>query len=276
MSIFVISDLHRGTGGNRECFDIGDRENQLSLFLDYVEANAGALYTIGDLFEGWMFSMGGIISKHTRFLDRLAAMGARYILGNHDGDLAGMELRHPFLQQPSTPFEATIGEKKFWFMHGHELDTMNSNPLPSWGRIFAIIGGLTMDYADGPIIDDNFLCDDLQAMGDFALSHLSSMFGLRFHRNLIPKEVMRSLTPAQNSGSIKQIINAYAADRTNRGVDIVVSGHLHVRGHVGDWYFNSGTWARKVNSFLEISDSGEVAVFDWVNGVAVPYEGTVI
>jgi len=86
-SIFVISDLHMGDGGARDNFAVGDRERQLSLFLDYVAKEQGELVVLGDLFEFWQMNPSGTITKHLPLLDRLAKMKAVYVVGNHDADL---------------------------------------------------------------------------------------------------------------------------------------------------------------------------------------------
>ena len=54
------------------------------------------------------------------------------------------------------------------------------------------------------------------------------------------------------------------------GYDVLIAGHTHQPGRIEDWYFNSGTWARKTNSFVQISPNGDAAVFDWVDGRPVP------
>jgi UDP-2,3-diacylglucosamine pyrophosphatase LpxH len=121
--IFVISDLHMGDGGARDSFAIGSRENQLNLFLDHVARQQGELVVLGDLFEFWQTSVSKAITRHESLLDRLASLGATYVLGNHDADLAAFigtrVLAHPFFQSMTLPIERVIGGKRFKFMHGH-------------------------------------------------------------------------------------------------------------------------------------------------------------
>ena len=85
--IFVISDLHMGDGGARDNFPLDNREKELGLFLDYVASRRGELIVLGDLFEFWQMNLSKIVMKHMPLLDRLAAMNATYVVGNHDADL---------------------------------------------------------------------------------------------------------------------------------------------------------------------------------------------
>ena len=78
--------LHMGDGGARDNFPLGDREKQLNLFLDYVGSQQGELIILGDLFDFWQMNLSKIVMKHMPLLDRLAAMNATYVVGNHDAD----------------------------------------------------------------------------------------------------------------------------------------------------------------------------------------------
>ena len=113
--IFVISDLHMGDGGARDNFPLNDREKELDSFLDYVAGQQGELIVLGDLFEFWQMNLSKIVMKHLPLLDRLAAMNATYVVGNHDADLDGFVgtgfLSHPLFQRMCGPFERQIGEQ---------------------------------------------------------------------------------------------------------------------------------------------------------------------
>ena len=78
------------------------------------------------------------------------------------------------------------------------------------------------------------------------------------------------LTPAQNPDRQKELLLLYRQDKDANGYDLGIVGHTHQAGRIGDWYCNSGTWARKTNSFVRIDPDGAAAVFNWVNGQAVP------
>ena len=84
--IYCISDLHLGDGGPRDNF-LPAKEKQLLSFLDYVEEQDGELLILGDLFELWQANWSKVFTYRKHLLDRLAVLGATYILGNHDADL---------------------------------------------------------------------------------------------------------------------------------------------------------------------------------------------
>jgi len=119
--------------------------------------------------------------------------------------------------------------------------------------------------------DGNFVEDDLEAVADHLEELLGGLIWLGtkisriFHCGglRIPAQL---LTPAQNPDRAKEMLAMYQQDKEANGYDVAVVGHTHQPGHIEDWYFNSGTWARKTNSFVQISVSGEPSVFDWVDG----------
>jgi len=276
-TVFVISDLHLGDGGVRDNFAVGDRHTQLALFLDRVARQQGELVILGDLFDFWQMNLSRIVTVHVPLLNRLADMNAAYVVGNHDADLAHFIgtgfLSHGFFQRMSGPFERTIGAKRFKFMHGHELDPVNSGDAPQWGRVFAIVAGLLEERNGAPLAHDgDFVEDDIEHVGEHVLGGFTRLLS-RISRLLclgglgIPAE---HLTPAQNPKRAKEVLARYRQDKDQAGYDVAIVGHTHRAGRGGDWYFNSGTWARKTNSFLEISPAGEVQVFDWRDGNPSP------
>ena len=169
--IFVISDLHMGDGGPRDNFAWGDREKQLGLFLDYVAQQQGELIVLGDLFEFWQMNLSKIITLHKPLMDRLAAMDATYVIGNHDADfdhfIGTGFLSHPLFEKMSRPFEREIGGKRFKFMHGHEVDPFNSGDTPGKGRVFCILAGMREDENKSPVLPNGeFVEDHLEEIGD--------------------------------------------------------------------------------------------------------------
>ncbi|MGA3015437.1 MAG: metallophosphoesterase, partial [Bacteroidales bacterium] len=169
--IFVISDLHMGDGGPRDNFALGDREKQLGLFLDYVTQERGELIVLGDLFEFWQMNPSKIVTKHKLLLDRLAAMNAIYVVGNHDVDfdhfIGTGFLSHPLFKKMSRPFEREIGGKRFKFMHGHEVDSFNLGDTPGKGRVCCILAGMGEDKNGSPVLPNGeFVEDHLEEIGD--------------------------------------------------------------------------------------------------------------
>ena len=278
--IFVISDLHMGDDGPRDNFPIGDREKQLGLFLDYVANQNGELIILGDLFEFWQMNISKSIVLHKPLMDRLAAMNATYVLGNHDADfdhfIGDNSLSHPLFQRMCGPFERQIGGKRFKFMHGHEIDPVNNGDEPKWGRVCCIVAGMAEDRNGSPIDDKGgFVEDDLEAVG----LHFEEMFGglvwllgkikRFFGLGGLLRLAKQHLTPAQNPDRAKELLLLYKQDRDANDYDVLIAGHTHQPGRIGDWYFNSGTWARKTNSFVQINPNGYAIVCDWVDGQPV-------
>ena len=89
---------------------LGDREKQLNLFLDYVGSQQGELIILGDLFDFWQMNLSKIVMMHMPLLDRLAAMNATYVLGNHDADFDHFVgtgfLSHPLFKKMCSPIRA--------------------------------------------------------------------------------------------------------------------------------------------------------------------------
>jgi UDP-2,3-diacylglucosamine pyrophosphatase LpxH len=231
-------------------------------------------------------NLSKVVVKHLPLLDRLAAMNATYILGNHDADLdsfVGTEfLSHPLFQRMCGPFERQIGGKRFMFMHGHEVDPLNSGDTPGKGRICCILAGMREDKNGSPVLPDGeFVEDHLEEIGDIlediAVHFKRTETRLTGSLGWLPRQVSRRLrrkraasarhfTPAQNPDRAKEMLTLYRQDMEDNGYDVLIAGHTHHPGHIEDWYFNSGTWARKTNNFVQIGPDGDAAVFDWVNG----------
>ena len=148
---FLISDLHLGAGGNRDNFEDRKRGPELDSFLEMVRTRNGQLIILGDLFEFWQFSMGEVLRYRQPLLKKLDAMGAVYVIGNHDYDLWDLHVAHA-MQGPST-FTKRIAEwlsitahgKKYLLMHGHEADDYNNDTRPNTGRLLTILAGIIED-----------------------------------------------------------------------------------------------------------------------------------
>jgi UDP-2,3-diacylglucosamine pyrophosphatase LpxH len=276
--IFVISDLHMGDGGARDNFPLDNREKELGSFLDYVASQQGELIVLGDLFEFWQMNWSKTVIKRLPLLDRLAAMNATYVVGNHDADLDAFIgtgfLTHPLFRRMCGPFERQIGGERFKFMHGHEVDPINKGDEPGKGKVFCIVAGLFEDENKSPVYrNGDYVEDDLERIGEGLLgpwTALASKISRLFGGSLgMAKE---HLTPAQSPDRAKELLAMYHEDMEDSGYDVLIAGHTHQPGRIGDWYFNSGTWARHANSFVQISPTGAAAVWNWMEGRPVPNE----
>ena len=158
MPIFCVSDLHLCDRGYRDNFAVEGREARFHKFLDYVEAEGGQLYILGDLFDWWQANLSRSIRAYRDLLARLAHIGPAgglWVAGNHDNaltDFIGSEIKLRGLELPamSKAFEATIGGRRFAFLHGHESDPYCRDLNPGTGEITAIISGLLEDRNRGP------------------------------------------------------------------------------------------------------------------------------
>ncbi len=254
MNIYAISDLHMGDGGPRDNFAFGSHEKDLLSFLDMVEETGGRLVICGDLFELWQSNVSKVLTKRLWLLDRLAEMGAIYVLGNHDADLlhfVGKDwLVHPFFGTMRESLTLNINGKLFHFIHGHQADAYCSGDTPGIGRITAIYSGLAEDKNGSPMLNKYRTVED-KVVG--RLEKLVSLWGRLRGKPDRFTEINRAL-----SVFLRQ------------GADVVVCGHTHFPGHIGQWHFNCGTWAEKTNSYVVINENGTAGVFDWANGKATP------
>ncbi len=272
-TIYVVSDLHMGDGGPRDNFAFDNKSQQFSLFLDYVETQNAEVFILGDLFEFWQANISRTIMERMPFLDRLARMQARYIVGNHDADLEEFIdtklMNHAFFEQMSGPFTREIGGKRFKFMHGHELDPFNREGTPSWGRILSILGGIIEDRKGSPLLSAGGVTEKSLLRIGRGFMWIWNMSVNRFEKGLpVPKAATFEdmLTPAQYPEKVKGILALYQKNRLAEGYDILVAGHTHKAGGYGDWYYNSGCWVGLRNNYLRITPDGTVCVGEWKHG----------
>ncbi len=277
--IFVISDMHIGDGGKRDNFAEGDRRRQLMTFLDYVERENGELIILGDLFEFWQINLSRVLTnkENLQLMERLAQLKSTYIIGNHDIDLVGFvgdRLLSPALfQSLSNPFCREIGDKTFYFMHGHEVDPYNTGENPTKGRMLAIAAGIAEDLVASPKIGDQYTVEViLEQVGSCALAWLKRrLWGLLYFFGIRLTSIKNQLSPAQNLTHAMEMLGHYNKFRDKskaegKEYDTLIVGHTHVPGRIDNWYFNTGSWATTDNNFVKISPSGDAQVFDWNNG----------
>jgi UDP-2,3-diacylglucosamine pyrophosphatase LpxH len=279
--IVVVSDLHMGDGGPRDNFAADGKERQFSLFLDYVESQQAELFILGDLFEFWQANVGRILIHRMPFIERFARMGAIFVVGNHDADLADLIgtglLNHPFFERMTAPFTRRIGGRTFRFMHGHEVNPFNRDGRPHWGRILAILGGIIEDRKGSPLLSAGGLTEK-------SLLKISRTFMWLWNNSVnlfekgLPNEphhsLSESLTPTQDPARLKGMMALYQKDRLRGGYDYLVAGHTHHAGLFGRWYANSGCWVGLRNNFLIIKPDARVQVWEWKNKRAILIEET--
>lgn len=257
MPTYCVSDLHMGDGGPRDNFAYGSRERELLAFLDMVEEDKGDLVIVGDLFELWQSNVSKVLTKRIWLLDRLAKMGAIYVLGNHDADLNYFIdvpwLSHPFFKTMRLSHQAKIGRRTFKFIHGHQADPYCAGDTPGLGRITAIYSGLREDQNGGPMLDE-YRTVEAKVVG-------------RMERFVSVWNWLRG-KPDRFTEINRSLHRLYVDDHDEP--DTLICGHTHRPGRIGSWLYNCGTWAERTNSFLRINDNGVVGVSDWVDRRMVP------
>lgn len=276
--IFVISDLHLGDGGPRDNFEVGNRTQQLRGFLDHVGSERGELFVLGDLFELWQMNFSRMMIHRREVLDHLASTDVTYVPGNHDVDLVhfiGTDfLGHPFFSRMRAPFVRTLGGRRFHFSHGHESDPFNAGDQPGYGRMLSIFGGIFEDMHGAPVLPTGEVVEDmLVRFGESMLAVWRVGLASAQRRLATRAAPETALTPAQNPDRLIEHVEGVRAALERGGDDVTVLGHTHKAGRIGDWYFNSGSWAGRSNQFLRISPDGHVRYFEWRDGRAV--EGAV-
>ncbi len=253
--IFAISDLHLGDGGPRDNFDVGNRENRFLHFLDYVDDNDGEIVIVGDFFELWQSNISKVLTKRMWLLYRLAEMNAVYVLGNHDADLSYFVnkegwLSHPFFNRMHNSYHTHMGDRFFRFTHGHQVDPYCASDTPGIGRISAIYTGMKEDRNGGPVLFNKYRTVERKVLGRLGkLSRLKNWITCKPNLNVQ--------------------MNQRLLFRKPEAIDVVICGHTHKPGRIGDWLYNCGTWAENKCSFVKITDDGKANVYDWINNKAV-------
>lgn len=264
--IFVVSDLHIGDRTSKDRFVRSGKDRQFMRFLDYVQNQEGQLIVAGDLFELWRFTLEQIMHQWHDLLDRLHQLNTIFIPGNHDAMVAHActDNQHPFFDCVHTPFTTQFGNRRFHFMHGHEVDPLQSHYLQKWGHNLGICAGV-FDLKDALMEWTNFaMSDTLYDLAEYVLKFwhwLTQNQNHAIHNDLcLPK------ADSENSSiRVQKMLSRFLYHREAILYDVAVVGHTHKPGQFGQWYYNSGSWTRPVNNFLRIRPDGHAAVFDWGN-----------
>lgn len=267
--MFVVSDLHMGDRSPKDNLCQDNREAMFDQFLDYVADRKGQLVILGDFLELLRYPLDNIVARRRPLFDRLARMNAVYVPGNHDEDLVSLidarDLPHPFFERMSRAFVQHVGEKRFKFMHGHEVDPLITSGTQNLIRKIGAVAYL-LEFRQGTcILSNDMVSDVLLELGERALelwSRLSRRMNqaLRECCNRMPAEQMTLL---RRHVRTRRMLGRFHRDRTEGLYDAAIVGHTHKAGFFDNWYFNSGSWTGTNSNFLRISPEGGVDVFDW-------------
>jgi UDP-2,3-diacylglucosamine pyrophosphatase LpxH len=236
-SVF-ISDVHLGTRG---C--------QADLLLDFLKhTECDQLYLVGDIIDGWRLKGGWYWPQaHNDVLQkilRMARKGARvtYIPGNHDEfsraycgtHFGGVEVALDAIHE-------TADGKRFLVTHGDAFDG-----VVQYAKWLAYLG----DWAYRTLISLNTGLNKLRRRLGFGYWSLSAF---------LKSKVKNALQFIEN------FEGAVADEARRRGVDGVISGHIHkaeIR-QIGDvLYVNDGDWVESCTALVEHFD-GSLEILDW-------------
>jgi UDP-2,3-diacylglucosamine pyrophosphatase LpxH len=274
--VYVISDLHIGDRSPGDNLCRTDREPLLDSFLRHVEDQKGQLVILGDFLELLRYPLDNIIDRRKALLDRLTDLDALYVPGNHDEDAIRLadaaHPPHPFFARISHAFVQHIGDKRFKFMHGHEVDPFVNAGIQSLGRMIGRLAYLC-EYRQGAcLLSNDTIIGLLEETGE-QLLHLGTWLraglhtALRESYSILPAGRMRFLTRRLRT---QRMLTRYYRDKAEDLYDIAIVGHTHKAGTFGDWYFNSGSWTGASNNFLRITPDGSVGVFNWTDNGPQP------
>lgn len=281
-NIYVFSDLHSGDGSARDNFKFGNGEPAFRECVTAVrrEDEDAAIVILGDFFEFWQSPFAGVVRNNLALMDFLADAGALYVLGNHDNDLLAFLdrsmprlLNHPFFDGMGTGvLLEDHGASRIGLVHGHEVDPINSSPVPTVGRALSILAGIVEDGVGKPFFDKTTSVEDaLERTGEMCLRGLEILW--QATKTGAPIDFGSARTPASSPGLARKAIQDWDRERQNGRFDVLVCGHTHRPGHAKDsagkvWYYNSGCWAKAPNTYLRIDKAGAIEIFEWNEGKA--------
>ena len=217
----------------------------------------GQLRVLGDLFDFWTTNLSAAVLAYRELIDRLAALGATWVVGNHDNALAGFRDKclmpnHVLFLRSRPAFQEFINGKRFAFLHGHEADPYCRDLNPGIGEITAIVSGLLEDRNKGPVHNGHPVEDEFVGTLEAALTLWVRLTG--------------------RHGRLAEMIDNVEKYRAEQKADVVVSGHTHAPGRIGDYHFNCGSWCRDRDTFVRIEDDGTAEVFEWLGDHAISFE----
>ena len=277
-NIYIISDIHAGDGSYRDNFHYFKNKDNLLKCINHIKSeDPEAIWIIlGDFLEFWQATVGDVIIYNEKLLDYLAEIGAYYVLGNHDNDINAFintnHLNHKFFSNMGSGFILERGNKRIMIVHGHETDPFNVNTQPGKGRMLAILAGLFEDKNKSPLLDKGITVESaLTSIGEIFLSIFRWFVKLFRSKKLIMPDGLKKgagTTPSQDPSLLEQHLKSFEKLKNRGEFTDLVCGHTHQAGIYPSkdkpWYYNTGCWAMKDNSFVKISKEGNITVFDWV------------
>ncbi|OXU14477.1 metallophosphoesterase [Sedimentisphaera salicampi] len=267
--LYIVSDLHIGSGKSRDNFSCPDKMAEFHRFLNEVDKEDGQIIILGDFMDLWRFSFKSILKKHDELISRLGEMDCYLIPGNHDLSLNNPEFhrsKYPLFDNITYPFSMKIGERDIAFWHGHEMDMLNKYIRPSFGKTLGHSVLPVEHFARGQIFNSDVIVEGFFRVESFLLAiwntvvdtFIDAETGLE---KISPDLIFSLLARKHNAKRIRKFEH-----QSSQQGKTVISAHTHQAGMFGNWYFNSGSWTTSKSDFLKIWPTGNIDVLKWNSG----------
>ena len=234
-----LSDIHLGTRGCRA-----------DLLLDFLSGHdAGTIYLIGDIFDGWAIRRRGWHWPQAHndvvqvLLDK-ARSGTRVIFvpGNHDEIMRNYLGTHfGGIEVVQTADFTGFNGKRYFVTHGDQFDAVVMNA--KWLAHFGDTAYTFMIWMNPK------------------LNLIRSLWGGQYWS--LSKWAKRQVKTAVNF--ISQYEDILADEARRGGYDGVICGHIHyanIRQINGLTYINTGDWVESCTAIVE-EPTGEMVLIDW-------------
>ena len=238
-----ISDVHLGTKG---C--------NATLLVDFLRSvECETLYLVGDIVDGWQLRKGWYWpDAHNEVVRRILKMAHRgtrvvFVIGNHDEmllEFAGMTFGG--VELATEAVHVTADGRSLLVIHGDSFDG-----VVIYARWLAILG----DQAYGLLLRANILFNAVR------------------RRMKLPYWSLSAHLKRKVKNAVQYVYNfeeAVAREASSRGLDGIVSGHIHCAEirQIGEiTYYNDGDWVESCTALVE-DFTGHMALIDWARETA--------
>ena len=239
MKTYFASDFHLGAPNKEISLE---RERRIIRWLDFIKADAEALYLLGDIFDYW-YEWNNVIPKgFYRFLTKIAELvesGIKvyYFTGNHDvwhyhylNDEFGIQVF-------DKPRLMEIGGKRIYMGHGDGLGSKSIG--------YSIIKWVFTSKITQFLFTNFF--------------HPNFAMWIGFTWSASRHQYTRETFPFQSEG--EHIIKYIRSIESKENADFYIFGHRHIDVEYdlgnGHKYINTGAWYHK-SPYAVMEEDGEV------------------
>lgn len=245
MKTYFASDFHLGAPDKEISLE---RERRIIRWLDFIKADAEALYLLGDIFDFW-YEWNNVIPKgFYRFFNKLAELteaGVKiyYFTGNHDvwqyhylKDEFGIEV---------------FGKPRLCEIHGKRVYMGHGDGLGSGSKGYAFIKWVFTNKVT-QFLYTNFF-------------HPNFAMWIGFKWSASRHQYTRKTLPFQ--GDNEHIIKYIRSIESQEKADVYIFGHRHIEVEHdlggGCKYINTGAWYHK-SPYAVMDEDGEVRLKEFV------------